>query len=330
MHAFLPIIFAFFSSGFALAQKIQLHLHDRSQISSERIIVAQIATCSGTVELCKIIKSLDLGESPDPGGIRNISSSEILRLVRDEGFEQEVSNSEIAIDGSSCRVEAVGFAVNSEEIKDVVEEQVANLLPAIAMKRWTVSLSVNSKKIQLGSPTWEAKLLGIEKFQNELILSRTPFVRRAQMRITSLTGRKTTAEIWGNIRFTPEYKALSFSKFLEKGATITEDSLSESWVGFAQYMEGTPTSKTEVLGMRTKIQVKPGSLVRWNATEVIPLVTRGQEIKIKLTNGNVELDAKGKSLGQGILGSDVEVEIEGTKKRLTSKVIAMGQVEVKL
>jgi len=330
MKLIFQIIAMFFCCKMAVAEQAVLHLHDRTQISTDRIIVAQVATCSGAGPLCKIIKSLDIGEAPDPGQGKSVKQGEILRMIADEGYDQLVLNKEISVQGSETIVEAVGFLVNNEDVKNDVEQQISAALPAIGNKRWSVSLSINSGKVQLASPTWTALVLGVEKFANELTLSRTPFVRRIQIRLKSENGRKSQRDLWGNVRFTPEYKSLTYSKMLEKGSIVQEDSVSETWVSFAQYMESNPTIKTEVFGLRTKMQARPGSLVRWNMLETVPLVNRGQEVKINILNGQVHLQAKGRAMSGGVSGSEIDVEIEGTKKRMLSRIVSAGEVEVKL
>ena len=332
------------SSAFAEGAKV--HLFSTVRVATERYILSQVSSCSGNESICHILRSLDMGAAPQPGTVKNLRESEIRQILEEEGFQvgtpgtsQVISQAAsqvsskielIEIEGASVNVERVSFTIDSELIKEIVEEQIRSLIPNTSGQRWLVSLGLNSRMVQLASEDWTAKVIGIEQFQRELSRTRSPFVRRVQIRVSPLSGESSASQIWGTLRFTPEFRLLTFVNGLEKGSVIMDSDIAESWVGFAQYMDGAPRDASNVIGKRMKVTARPNSIVRFGVMEDLPLVNRGEEVQIKLLSGAIEMESRGRSFQSGTLGQSVDVEIEGSKKKVRSKVVAQGKVEVSL
>lgn len=329
IHYFI-LIFGLILSDSGKSESITLTLFDKVQVHSERFILAQVATCAGSEIRCRLLRSIDLGKSPRPSEKKFLTGSEISQILKEEGFNLEPNDKEIAISGHSVTLESLSYPIESELIRQKVEEQLDPFMNTGTSKRWSVSLTLNSRLVNLPSPEWGAKLIGFEKHINEMLMSRSPIVRRVQIRVFNLNGRDYHEDIWGTIRFTPTFKALTILTAVEKGAVLSEGDVTESWVGFAQFMEGVPSEKSSVVGKRARISLRPGSLLRWGVIENIPLVGRGDEVEIKLISGALEMDTKGKAMASGSLGDTIEVEMLGSKKRIKSLVLSNGKVEVKL
>jgi len=314
----------------ALAEGAQIRLFQNARVATERYIFSQISTCSGDEAICNVIRTLDVAASPQPGTIKNLSVNELKQVLQEEGLGVDSKAAPLEFVGSVVAVERISFVIDSEAIKQKIEEQVSEWIPSSAFQRWSVSLGLNSKSVNVTAEEWVAKVVGFEQFKSELLRSRTPFVRRVQIRITPLSGESSAVNVWGTIRFTPEFKLLSFVNGLDKGAIISEVDIAESWVGFAQFMDGAPRDRSLVLGKRMKVAARPSSIVRFGVFEEQPLVNRGDDVQIKLIDGSIEMESRGKSFQTGTLGQTVDVEMEGTKKKVRSKVVAQGRVEVSL
>lgn len=317
----------------AWAEEARIHLYSQVRVATDRYILSQVSSCHGNDAICQVLRSLDMGPSPQPGTVKNLRENEIRQILEEEGYEMNAaadSKSTILIVGSGVNVERLSFAIDSEQIRENVEEQVRSLLPNSGGQRWLVSLGLNSRQVQLSSEDWTAKVIGIEQFQRELSRTRSPFVRRIQIRVSTVSGETAGVQIWGTLRFTPEFKLLTFVNGLEKGAVITETDITDSWVGFAQYMDGAPRDASTVIGKRMKVAARPHSIVRFGVMEELPLVNRGEEVQIKLLSGAIEMESRGRTFQSGTLGQSVDVELEGSKKKVRSKVVAQGKVEVSL
>ena len=330
MNNCLLLICLFALSSTGKSETVLLKLADRVQVQTERFVLAQVATCNGPEVSCRVLRSIDLGKSPRPAEKKVLTSTEISRILAEEGFELDAASKEITIVGSSISIESVAFPVDSELIRQSIEEQLEPVMTKGALKKWTASLTINAKTINMASPEWGAKLIGIDKFTKEMEVSRSPFVRRVQIRVFGLNGREFADDVWGTLRLTPIFKALTIANGLEKGAVLSESDVSENWVSFAQFMEGVPSQKSSVIGKRAKMTLRPGSLLRWGVVEDVPLVGRGDEVQIKLISGALEMEAKGKAMNSGSLGQTVEVEVLGSKKRIKSLVLSAGLVEATL
>jgi len=314
----------------ALAEGAQIRLFQNARVATERYIFSQISTCSGDEAICNVIRTIDVAASPLPGTVKNLGINELKQVLQEEVIGVDSKAAPIEFVGTFVSVERISYVIESEAIKQKIEDQVSEWIPNSALQRWSVSLGLNSKSVNVTSEEWVAKVVGFEQFRSELLRSRTPFVRRVQIRISPLTGESSGVNVWGTIRFTPEFKLLSFVNGLEKGAIISETDIAESWVGFAQYMDGAPRDRSLVIGKRMKIAARPGAIVRFGIFEEQPLVNRGDDVQIRLVDGSIEMESRGKSFQTGTLGQTIDVELEGTKKKVRSKVVAQGKVEVSL
>lgn len=323
-------IVCFFLPLSALAEGVQIRLFQNAHVATERYIFSQISTCSGDEAICNVIRTVDVAASPLPGTVKNITINELKQVLQEEGIGVNSKAASLEFVGAVVAVERISYMIESEAIKQKIEEQITEGIPNSALQRWSVSLGLNSKSVNVTSEEWLAKVIGFEQFRSELIRSRTPFVRRVQIRISPLIGESPGVNVWGTIRFTPEFKLLSFVNGLEKGAIISDADIAESWVGFAQYMDGAPRDRSAVVGKRMKIAARPGAIVRFGIFEEQPLVNRGDDVQIRLVDGSIEMESRGKSFQNGILGQTIDVEMEGNKKKVRSKVVAQGKVEVSL
>ena len=254
----LVIILAWFSFSFlALAEGVKIHLFQSARVASERYIFSQVSTCSGEEAICNVVRSIDIAASPQPGSIKILNVNELKQVLQEEGILADTKAGPIEVIGSSVTVERISYLIESEAIKLKVEEQISELLPITATQRWSVSLSLNSKAVPMTSEEWAPRVVGFEQFKSELLRARTPFVRRVQIRISPLAGESSGVIVWGTVRFTPEFRLLSFLNGVEKGAIIAEADITESWVGFAQIMDGAPRDRSSVVGKRMKIAARP-------------------------------------------------------------------------
>ncbi len=320
----------FFLSLSALAEGVQIRLFQNAHVATERYIFSQISTCSGDEAICNVVRTIDVAASPQPGTIKYLNINELKQVLQEEGMGVDPKSAPFEFVGTVVAIERISYMIESEAIKQKIEDQISEWIPNSALQRWNVSMSLNSKSVSVTSEEWVAKVVGFEQFRSELLRSRTPFVRRIQIRISPLTGESSGINVWGTIRFTPEFKLLSFANGLEKGAIISDADITESWVGFAQYMEGAPRDRSAVVGKRMKVAARPSAIVRFGIFEEQPLVNRGDDVQIRLLDGSIEMESRGKSFQTGTLGQTIDVEMEGTKKKVRSKVVAQGKVEVSL
>ncbi|MDQ2068496.1 flagellar basal body P-ring formation chaperone FlgA [Natronospira bacteriovora] len=89
------------------------------------------------------------------------------------------------------------------------------------------------------------------------------------------------------------------------------------------------TRPEDLLGMRLRRHVAPGSILQANHVEIQQLVRRGQRLMLLASNGRVEISMAGRALQDGARGQRIRVENLSSGKELEGIVTGEGTVEIR-
>ena len=84
----------------------------------------------------------------------------------------------------------------------------------------------------------------------------------------------------------------------------------------------------EVIGMRARRQVRAGQVLDSRYVEEVPLINRGDKVRIELQRGFVVITALGKALESGGAQESIRIKNMATKKEIVGTVKSAGYVVV--
>ena len=89
-----------------------------------------------------------------------------------------------------------------------------------------------------------------------------------------------------------------------------------------------PALPNQVLGAQTSKNIPQGASIYTSDIDLLPAVTRGQQITLLYRSGSLTVRAAGEALEGGALGDIISVRNERTRRVVKGKILAPGIVEV--
>ncbi|MFA4858416.1 MAG: flagellar basal body P-ring formation chaperone FlgA [Candidatus Margulisiibacteriota bacterium] len=118
------------------------------------------------------------------------------------------------------------------------------------------------------------------------------------------------------------------SRMLKKQTVIEDADLVLRRVDLVRIAKDFFTQKDELLGCETKTIIRSGMpLLSWMVRPV-PLVYRGDIVKIKVVRGLVQVEVMGKALSDGKLGTKIKVRRADNKQEIAAVVVGTAEVEI--
>lgn len=117
------------------------------------------------------------------------------------------------------------------------------------------------------------------------------------------------------------------ARTLERGEIVTKDDLERRPLEAGE-RAGTPVEAAALVGKRTRRRVPNGALWREDWVEAVPVVTRGQPVRLRYEQGGLRIDATGIARDDGGVGELVRVQNPASHRELRGRVAADGSVHV--
>lgn len=111
------------------------------------------------------------------------------------------------------------------------------------------------------------------------------------------------------------------SKSLDRNEEITLDKLAVEHRDVTCFADSYFKSKEEIQNKRAKKTIPKGRIVGADCLEDIPLINRGDKVKIVAETGGIKIWASGTADQDGILGEKIKVRNSDSKKMITARVI---------
>lgn len=115
---------------------------------------------------------------------------------------------------------------------------------------------------------------------------------------------------------------------LRVGSVVSDSDVQVVDWDAARLPRGAVQRRDEVLGLRVKRALQEGRPFRSDQVEGIPLVKRGDRVQLVLEAGPLRVSAIGKAQESGALGEWIRVMNPESRRELTGRVDAQGQVHV--
>ena len=117
-------------------------------------------------------------------------------------------------------------------------------------------------------------------------------------------------------------------KPLKRGAVVEAGDVQLSKVGDIAIRRDSVENIGDVIGYSISSDIGQGEMFRASALQVPPAITAGTRITLLVRTGRLEVTATGVALESGIIGQDIKVRNESSKKIITGKIEQAGLVVV--
>lgn len=313
-HALFSLILLLFTACPSLALVVEFR--DKASVDESIITLGDIAHLEGESALVAALASRQVGQAPPPGETMSIDSSHIA----DSLTPALAGHEKIIFKGAdTIRVSRNAQQISSEQILEIIESYLAknkDKLPD-AQIRFLPAEQPLPFSVQTGDLDWEVipanpAILGSGRFS--LIVKIDGKVRKNM----SVKGRIEALA-----------KVAVATVQIEKDAPLRADQFSLTVKDISE-LDKPCLNLAELTGRRASRTIKSGSVLTSSMLELLPLVHRGDSVKILVRQNGLELTAVGTAQADGAKEQTIRVENTSSKKIISGRVAAPGLVEVTL
>ena len=302
---------------------VALNLSSSVVVNSAKVTMGQIVQkCVGYEKFCKSIVEAEIADAPEPGKSFSINHSQINSAIIEKW-----PNISLTISPAASVVIRSDFdTVPLERVK----REINNWLKQHQIPGWYVeAVQVNSARnfrVRPGDFTLEVEPLWEEskdKFDDaaEYLSSRQVNVNYTNIQT------KEQINLQFSVSFSLEKDALCAKRNLTAGSAVTEEDYFKCRQRIRSFA-GELDSFEEVRGQVLRAHLHSGQILKKEQFSSPIVVKRGEEIKIVVKNGFIEIKSAVKALEDGRLGEVISVQYEKTKKNVKASVVGPKKVEL--
>lgn len=287
-----------------------------AKVTDKTIRLGDIVKFDEKTDLSKALASQIVGQSPPPGENIQLNGRRIKQYLVSS---RSLDNSIIWKGSPVTRVQRLGLEIDADRIgniiKDYIQRNEANL-PSAAIRFIPKSLPIPFT-------------LPIGQLDYEVIPSHPGIINSSRFSIIFKVDNKVVKNMSVRGEVEALAKVVVSSKPLKKGEIITPASINMSVVDISN-ISNPGFDLHAFIGKRLKKSLRPGSPVLTTQVESLPVVRRGEHVKIVIQSGALLLTATGLSYNDGHVNQLIRVQNISSKKILFCRVAAPGLVEVML
>lgn len=324
--AFATVTFAQVATQVALP--VTFTIDAKVEVATDRVMLSDIAKCSGAKIICEEVYAVDLGIAPVPGKIEYFSKHEIAKILAKEWPHAaiEIASSEtISITSRAAKItketiqEALIQYLNDHFSDEDGIRLVANKLqitsnPIVRVGKFSINFPIFEQILQEGWIDLIAK-----KFE----------------------GRQNIDVIYGSIEENYSKKItvsanISISRLLPvaahnllKGRILESKDIMQNWVDIGRGHNRYITTRQDLIGFETKRNLAVGEAVLSNQVARPIVVKRGQLVNLHMNNNGVIVTGQIRALEKGGYGQIISAEYLNTKKKIRVKIRDSKNVEYK-
>lgn len=285
-------------------------------VTKEYVLFGDIVKFSDTNETVESLASQRIGKAPKPGDKIVISSHTLLKQMA----AQDMLPSEIRWNGASeVSIERAGLKISGEKVSQIISQFIKSELQDI--NGGEIRFTPQSLPMPFTLPAGEVSWNVIPSKSNIVSSSRFTVIFKVDGRVSK------------NISVRGDIEAL-----LPIAVASSQIRVNEPFSNANVKMEvrNIAAVKNPILnpqqlsGKQATRSLRPGTVIKASHLESIPLVFRGQPVKILLRSGALQLTTKGIARADGGLNDTIRVQNANSNKIIFCKVTAPGLVEVKL
>ena len=277
-----------------------------SSINGDYLTIGDVARVrGGTEEQAGQVESIKLIPAPYPGSAVNISRGMLKNRLREAGID--ISKVALKFPGI-FRVRLPEIEVSEKELTtiiiDAVKKKFADVPGKLKIELLGTpgTLSLPAKDPEFFVDTDNVRL-GLPSVVSMEVMVKGTVVRTVQSRI----------------RITLLGKAIVLTRSLKRHQVIEPSDVTLKMTAISG-VDGFITDPVEAVGLRVRRNLRQGKILAPALLEQIPLVKRGDKVRIEFRRGPVVITAAGLALGTAGALETVRVRNLSTRKELYGKV----------
>ena len=302
-------------------------IRDQVELSKDRVVLEDVAVCTGARRICRELGSIDLGVAPSPGRTMRFTKTGINELLVREwpGNKFKVIGPEIV------KVTAQAIEVDRSALQRNLTSALEELSTAgegirVKLERMQV---IAPSKVRPGVARYEfPDLTNMPADTLSRITRNNSGAISIEVELYDSMGTSESVQrITLSAQLIVERLIVVAANDLNAGDTLKESDLKLEWVAFRTQGQRGFTVIESLIGLRVKRSMNLGRPIEGAAVESPALVSRGELVGFKFRAGDLEINAKVEALGSGSSGDVIDVLNKDTKKKLRAKIVARSQVE---
>jgi flagella basal body P-ring formation protein FlgA len=296
-----------------------LIVQEQSEIKRARVYMQDIASCQGSVLLCRDLLAIDLGNSPKAGQERSFTEADLRKAIDLELPQQKVSIQ------APQRIRLLASAVPVDPAR--VREQVEARLPelegpyrfTLSNVRVPVGLRLRHDNYRIDFPSWTQDFSFIQ--QNP----RRALVNVMVRLVDQEPGSSEQFDLTAQVTLRTEMQAAVVVKAMDRGQLVNPEALAFQWV---PYQENVVRDAASLEKQILRVTARPGQVLRIYDLTRDPDVKRGERVEASVVSAGVKMNSAAQAMESAAIGQRIRVQLDTTKRQVMATVIGPSKVEV--
>jgi flagella basal body P-ring formation protein FlgA len=287
---------------------------DMVTVTGDRVRLEDIAEVSSTQisddEAVIAIKKVELMTSPAPGQRNTIAAMGVLERLRAANVDLTQIGYRLP---SIITVTRAGRAVSVDEVRAVIEGLLASQRREITIKqvRLDPDLFVAPGAVRLSAEPLFGQSPGQLPF---MITARAEGMTDVRFKAVA------TADEWREVPVA--------ARSIPRGAVVESSDVVMARLNTAALPRDLADSASSIVGLATTRGISYGETFQRANLAIPPVITAGSTVTMIVRTSLLEATASGVALESGIVGQEIRIRNEASKKTVTGKVVEPGVVLV--
>lgn len=289
---------------------------EKASITKSFISLGDIVNFSETNETIQALASQRIGSAPKPGRSVILDSHTILRQLA----SQQLLPSDIRWKGASeISITREGVKITPEKVSQIIDHYLQSRVKHIP--KGEIRFIPRSLPLPFTLPAGEVTWNVLPSKSNIVNSSRFSIIFKVDNKVSKNLSVKGEIEALVPVAIT--------SKNIKFDEPFSSSNVKMETRNIA-HLKNPIFDLQQLQDKQATRSLKAGSVIKKSNLESIPLVYRGQPVKVLLRSGGLQLTTKGIARSDGGLNDMIRVQNANSNKILYCKVAAPGLVEVKL
>ena len=309
--ALVTFVLSGFSPGFAGVRPdaVVLVLRPECTVTGSVVRLADVVVSASQRSLL----DLELGKAPAPGAFARLSAAYIRTRVE----QATGSGAEVRVVGPDVvRVRRAAQTLTQEQVATAILQRVSRDLPAGARAEVELVHAPNGLTLPAGELLLRAEPLGAVR-PGQLGFRVECVVNGAVARTFAVTARVRVYQ-----------KVLVAAVDIPARSRVGLDAVRVEERPLTRRLDAVLTDPAQAVGKETRVRVRRGTVLTQRLLRQIPLVRRGERVRLVVKFHNVTAETYGRALQEGAADATVLVRNEGSGRTVQGRVVGPGVVVV--
>lgn len=306
---------------------LEINLKSAVRLNAERIFLDEVLqNCSGDVAVCDEIKGIDLGEAPAPGKTATLTPMRIVTTLKEIYPTLAVRVGGASAVALSSEVQEISV----QDLQQEIERRLADINEELSGYKVSLNKLYTTQNLKVRPGEWEMtfpELDNMENWTERFFLAGARSAFSLTLHIVNSEG-EAVHKFQVRLRWDVYRDAFVFKDNFAAGHTLADADMERRSLKVSGFAADSTAMGSIKAGLVLRSNVRAGQEVKPGLFRVQGFIRRGNLVNLLMKNGTMHINGKGKALGEGGLGDQIEVEYLKTKKRLRGKIVSPELIEV--